>query len=238
MLVPSNMFNMGNNASINAVKQACENFKVYFYKERDQPAHSAALTIRRFRIDHGECKSYDAVKAKIVQEFPILGKENVNYSILWEDEEKDWISIVSDDGLVIALEETPGRLGKFHIRPKIGEYVDETVGAVEKTTEDTNEGNTGKDTEAVEVEKPTTKDEEIVEADEEKKTTNSVGITQENESSNVNSAAIAVANTAAPVVESGGAVIAGAATAGANALNALAAATARPVSSGAQVASQ
>merc|ERR1712038_1932614 len=48
--------------------------------------------------------------------FPVLGRTKTKYSILWQDEENEWITIRSDEELVIALTEMAGPVYKLHVQ--------------------------------------------------------------------------------------------------------------------------
>ena len=97
-------------------EQSTVSYKVYQYKQEYATPKGAALEVRRVGIDRDVSSSFTYLKEKLASVFPVLGRTKTKYSILWQDEENEWITIRSDEELVIALTEMAGPVYKLHIQ--------------------------------------------------------------------------------------------------------------------------
>ena len=97
-------------------EQATVSYKVYLYKQEYATPKGAALEVRRVGVDRDVSSSFTYLKEKLASVFPVLGRTKTKYSILWQDEENEWITIRSDEELVIALTEMAGPVYKLHIQ--------------------------------------------------------------------------------------------------------------------------
>ena len=109
-------------------EQSTVSYKVYLYKQEYATPKGAALEVRRVGVDRDVSSSFTYLKEKLASVFPVLGRTKTKYSILWQDEENEWITIRSDEELVIALTEMAGPVYKLHIQ---------------FTTDDNNNGRSG-----------------------------------------------------------------------------------------------
>ena len=97
-------------------EQSTVSYKVYLYKQEYSTPKGAALEVRRVGVDRDVSSSFTYLKEKLASVFPVLGRTKTKYSILWQDEENEWITIRSDEELVIALTEMAGPVYKLHIQ--------------------------------------------------------------------------------------------------------------------------
>ena len=97
-------------------EQSTVSYKVYLYKQEYATPKGAALEVRRVGVDRDVSSSFTYLKEKLASVFPVLGRTKTKYSILWQDEENEWITIRSDEELVIALTEMAGPVYKLHIQ--------------------------------------------------------------------------------------------------------------------------
>jgi sequestosome 1 len=93
--------------------QTTVSYKVYLYKDW---AKEQALEVRRVGIDREVSTSFTYLKEKLASVFPVLGRAKTKSTITWQDEENEWITIRSDEELVIALTEMPGPVYKLHVQ--------------------------------------------------------------------------------------------------------------------------
>ena len=93
--------------------QTTVSYKVYLYKDW---AKEQALEVRRVGIDREVSTSFTYLKEKLASVFPVLGRTKTKSTITWQDEENEWITIRSDEELVIALTEMPGPVYKLHVQ--------------------------------------------------------------------------------------------------------------------------
>ena len=92
-------------------------YKVYLYKqEYANPKKDSAIEVRRIAIDRDVSTSLTYLKEKLATVFTVLKQSKVQFSILWEDEECEWIKIGTDEELMIALTEMSGPIYKLHIQ--------------------------------------------------------------------------------------------------------------------------
>jgi hypothetical protein len=96
--------------------QPTVSYKVYLYKQEYATPKGPALEVRRIGIDRDVSTSYAYLKEKLVSVFPILGRTKNQYSVIWQDEENEWITIRTDEELVIALTEMAGPVYKLHVQ--------------------------------------------------------------------------------------------------------------------------
>ena len=96
--------------------QSTVSYKVYLYKQEYATPKGPALEVRRIGIDRDVSTSYAYLKEKLVSVFPVLGRTKSQYSIIWQDEENEWITIRTDEELVIALTEMAGPVYKLHVQ--------------------------------------------------------------------------------------------------------------------------
>ena len=97
-------------------EQSTVSYKVYLYKQEYSTPKGSALEVRRVGVDRDVSSSFTYLKEKLASVFPVLGRTKTKYSILWQDEENEWITIRSDEELVIALTEMAGPVYKLHIQ--------------------------------------------------------------------------------------------------------------------------
>ena len=93
--------------------QTTVSYKVYLYKDW---AKEQALEVRRVGIDREVSTSFTYLKEKLASVFPVLGRGKTKSTITWQDEENEWITIRSDEELVIALTEMTGPVYKLHVQ--------------------------------------------------------------------------------------------------------------------------
>ena len=93
--------------------QTTVSYKVYLYKDWTK---EQALEVRRVGIDRDVSTSFTYLKEKLASVFPVLGRTKTKYSVVWQDEENEWITIRSDEELVIALTEMAGPVYKLHVQ--------------------------------------------------------------------------------------------------------------------------
>ena len=96
--------------------QSTVSYKVYLYKQEYATPKGPALEVRRIGIDRDVSTSYTYLKEKLVSVFPVLGRTKSQYSVIWQDEENEWITIRTDEELVIALTEMAGPVYKLHVQ--------------------------------------------------------------------------------------------------------------------------
>ena len=96
--------------------QTTVSYKVYLYKQEYATPKGPALEVRRIGIDRDVSTSFTYLKEKLASVFPVLGRTTVKYSLVWEDDENEWITILSDEELVIALTEMVGPVYKLHVQ--------------------------------------------------------------------------------------------------------------------------
>ena len=96
--------------------QTTVSYKVYLYKQEYSTPKGPALEVRRVGIDRDVSTSFAYLKEKLASVFPILGRTKTKSTIVWQDEENEWITIRSDEELVIALTEMEGPVYKLHVQ--------------------------------------------------------------------------------------------------------------------------
>jgi len=96
--------------------QTTVSYKVYLYKQEYSTPKGQALEVRRIGIDRDVSTSFAYLKEKLASVFPVLGRTKTKYSVVWQDEENEWITIRSDEELVIALTEMAGPVYKLHVQ--------------------------------------------------------------------------------------------------------------------------
>ena len=96
--------------------QTTVSYKVYMYKQEYSTPKGPALEVRRIGIDRDVSTSFAYLKEKLASVFPVLGRTKAKYSVLWQDDENEWITIRSDEELVIALTEMAGPVYKLHVQ--------------------------------------------------------------------------------------------------------------------------
>ena len=96
--------------------QTTVSYKVYLYKQEYSTPKGPALEVRRVGIDRDVSTSFAYLKEKLASVFPVLGRTKTKYSVVWEDDENEWITIRSDEELVIALTEMAGPVYKVHVQ--------------------------------------------------------------------------------------------------------------------------
>jgi len=97
-------------------EQSTVSYKVYLHKQEYSTPKGVAIEVRRVGVDRDVSSSFTYLKEKLASVFPVLGRTKTKYSILWQDEENEWITIRSDEELVIALTEMAGPVYKLHIQ--------------------------------------------------------------------------------------------------------------------------
>ena len=96
--------------------QKIVSYKIYLYKEEYATPKGPALEVRRIGIDRDVSTSVEYLKEKLVSIFPVLARTKTRFSMMWRDEENDWITIRTDDDLVIALTEMSGPVYRLYIQ--------------------------------------------------------------------------------------------------------------------------
>ena len=96
--------------------QTTVSYKVYLYKQEYSTPKGPALEVRRVGIDRDVSTSFTYLKEKLASVFPVLGRTKTKYSVVWQDDENEWITIRTDEELVIALTEMAGPVYKLHVQ--------------------------------------------------------------------------------------------------------------------------
>ena len=96
--------------------QTTVSYKVYLYKQEYSTPKGQALEGRLVGIDRHVSTSFFYLKEKLTRVFPVLGRTKTKCSVVWQDEENEWITIRSDEELVIALTEMAGPVYKLHVQ--------------------------------------------------------------------------------------------------------------------------
>ena len=96
--------------------QTTVSYKVYLYKQEYSTPKGPALEVRRIGIDRDVSTSFAYLKEKLASVFPVLERTKPKYFVAWQDEENEWITIRSDEELVVALTEMAGPVYKLHVQ--------------------------------------------------------------------------------------------------------------------------
>ena len=96
--------------------QKIVSYKIYLYKEECATPKGPALEVRRIGIDRDVSTSVEYIKEKLISIFPVLGRTKTRYFLMWKDEENEWITIRTDNDLVIALTEMSGPVYRLYIQ--------------------------------------------------------------------------------------------------------------------------
>jgi len=96
--------------------QTSVSYKVYLYKQEYATPKGPALEVRRVGVDRDVSTSFVYLKKKLASSFPVLGRTKSKFTVVWQDEENEWITIRSDEELIIALTEMAGPVYKLHVQ--------------------------------------------------------------------------------------------------------------------------
>ena len=96
--------------------QKTVSYKIYLYKDENTSPKGPALEVRRIGIDRDVSTSVEYLKEKLVSIFPVLARTKTRFSMMWRDEENDWLTIRTDEDLLIALTAMSGPVYKLHIQ--------------------------------------------------------------------------------------------------------------------------
>lgn len=105
-------------------------FKVRY--QREDESH-----IRRFCLDKDVCSSFAYLKEKLCHVFPEIRRQQ--FSILWTDDEGDFVTVANDEDLVIAMTDMEGPLYKFCVKigtkNKLGNKSEVPLGSIHRGVE-------------------------------------------------------------------------------------------------------
>jgi len=97
-------------------EQTLVSYKVYLYNQEYSTPKGPALEVRRIGVDRDVSTSLTYLKEKLASVFPVLGRTKTKHSVVWQDDESEWITLRTDEELVIALTEMTGPVYKLHVQ--------------------------------------------------------------------------------------------------------------------------
>lgn len=83
-------------------------FKAYLKRDGEE------VEVRRFCIDSGAATNYLYLQGKIQAVFPSI--KNDQFNLFWQDADNDYVSVSSDEELLVALTATTQKPLKLYIK--------------------------------------------------------------------------------------------------------------------------
>ena len=96
--------------------QKIVSYKIYLYNEECATPKGPALEVRRIGIDRHVSTSVEYLKEKLVCIFPVLERTKTRFYMICKDETNEWITIRTDEDLLIALTEMSGPVYRLYIQ--------------------------------------------------------------------------------------------------------------------------
>lgn len=97
-------------------------YKLCLHKGKHATAQGPALKICRTKLNcctssksFGYSQSFTDLSERIVSKFKVLGGTNIQYSVYWQDEENEFVTIEDDEDLDLAINEMSGPVYKLYI---------------------------------------------------------------------------------------------------------------------------
>ena len=73
------------------------------------------MATKIIRIQCDKSSIFNNLKQSLAQRFKQIQQPNISISILWQDNEQEWITIDDQEGLLLAMEEMGGPVYKIKV---------------------------------------------------------------------------------------------------------------------------